>query len=115
MRASVATAAHTGALFLSPRGLQEAARAARKRRAGALIEGSFLEEEEAGEGEEGGAQREGGEADELAAAERRYAVELAKELKVSWWHKQAPSRLGGMEVERGWRLCCAVLCLGGMC
>jgi hypothetical protein len=61
-------------------GLQEAARAARKRRAGALIEGSFLEEE--GEEGEGAGTGEGGEGDELAAAEQRYAAELAKELKV---------------------------------
>lgn len=62
---------------------QDAARAARKRRAGALIEGSFLEEEplEGGEGE--GAAGEGGEeGGELAVAERRYAAELARELKV---------------------------------
>ncbi|GAB4820488.1 hypothetical protein N2152v2_007534 [Parachlorella kessleri] len=64
--------------------LQEAARAARKRRAGALIEGSFLGGEEGGEGAEGRDGGEGGqESDELAAAERRYAAELAKELQAS--------------------------------
>ena len=63
--------------------MQEAARAARKRRAGALIEGSFLGDEEGGEGADRRDGGEGGqEADELAAAERQYAAELAKELKV---------------------------------
>lgn len=66
--------------------LQEAARAARKRRAGALLEGSFLEEEGGGEGagaDAAGAEGAGGEAgDELAAAEQRYAQELAREIQV---------------------------------
>ena len=92
---------------LLPALAQEAARAARKRRAGALIEGGFLEEGEGAEGGEGegeGAAGEGGEpGDELAAAERRYAAELAKELKVGAWR--------GKVCCGGLYLCWAMLCL----
>ena len=92
---------------LLPAPVQEAARAARKRRAGALIEGGFLEEGEGAEGGEGegeGAAGEGGEpGDELAAAERRYAAELAKELKVGAWRGKV--RCGGLY------LCWAMRCL----
>lgn len=74
--------------------LQEAARAARKRRAGALIEGSFLEAK--GEGGKGGEAGTVGEPeDELAAAEARHTAELAKELKVGGeWEGCAWGRLG---------------------